>query len=153
MKCLKNKILLILLVLSVILSGCSHTVSKPQFNDEEAGKFKDFVVDELVEENTEKDDSQEVASEVKEFNLIAKQWEFEPREIIVNEGDKVKINIKSIDVSHGIAIPEFEINQKINKGEEVSIEFIADKKGEFTFSCNVFCGSGHRDMNGKLIIK
>ncbi len=86
-------------------------------------------------------------------NLIAKQWEFEPREIIVNEGDKVKINIKSIDVSHGIAIPEFEINQKINKGEEVSIEFIADKKGEFTFSCNVFCGSGHRDMNGKLIIK
>jgi len=36
--------------------------------------------------------------EVKEFDVIAKQFSFEPGVIEVNKGDKVILNIKSIDV-------------------------------------------------------
>lgn len=38
-------------------------------------------------------------------------------------------------------------------GEENAVEFVADKSGTFPFYCNVFCGGGHKEMQGKLIVK
>jgi cytochrome c oxidase subunit 2 len=90
--------------------------------------------------------------EIKEFDIVAKQWEFSPGTIEVNFGDRVILNIESIDVSHGILIPAFEINKRIEPGEEVKIEFLADKKGTFSFSCNVFCGQDHYGMVGKIVV-
>lgn len=91
--------------------------------------------------------------ETKEFSMIAKQWSFEPAEVIVNRGDTVRLRVKSIDVPHGIVIKEYGIDEKLERDEEVTIEFVADKSGEFVFYCNVFCGKEHQDMEGKLVVK
>ena len=91
--------------------------------------------------------------QVKEFNITAKQWSFEPAEIVASLGDKVRLNLTSADVPHGLAISEYGINQFIKPGETATIEFTADKPGEFIFYCNVYCGEGHREMKGKLIVK
>lgn len=90
---------------------------------------------------------------VKEIRVIAKNWQFDPPKIKVKQGEKVRLVIKSIDVAHGFFLPAFGINEKLNPGQEVKIEFIADKKGEYQFFCNVYCGSGHSDMSGRLIIE
>ena len=45
------------------------------------------------------------------------------------------------------------INEVIRKDKTTEIEFIADKKGTFTFSCSVPCGSGHLNMKGTLIVE
>ena len=90
---------------------------------------------------------------IKEFSMTAKQWEFIPSEITVNEGDTVKLSIKSIDVAHGIFLREFGIDEYLSPGNTVNIEFVADKKGEFSFFCNVSCGVGHTGMRGKLIVE
>ncbi len=95
---------------------------------------------------------QVVSGETKEFNILAKQWQFSPGEIEVNKGDKVILNIKSIDVTHGVAIPNFGINEVLSPGKEVRIEFIADKEGTFYFSCSVSCGAGHSGMRGKIVV-
>ena len=89
---------------------------------------------------------------IKEFNMTAKNWEFNPSTISVKLGDRVVIHVKSIDVEHGIALPAFGISQNLNPGEEVTLEFVADQKGEFTFFCNVYCGAGHREMKGTLVV-
>jgi cytochrome c oxidase subunit 2 len=34
----------------------------------------------------------------------------------------------------------------------VTVEFVADKAGTFTFSCSVYCGKGHRGMKGELVV-
>ena len=91
--------------------------------------------------------------EIKEFNIIAKQFSFEPSMIEVNEGDLVRIKIKSIDVAHSIAIPDFRISERLYPDEEVEFEFVADKVGEFNFFCNVYCGEGHSKMGGKLVVR
>lgn len=88
-----------------------------------------------------------------EFSVTAKMFEFVPSEIVVNKGDKVVINAKSVDVTHGFAILDYDINEMLNPGDEVRVEFIADKPGEFAFFCSVPCGSGHNTMQGKLIVK
>jgi cytochrome c oxidase subunit 2 len=91
--------------------------------------------------------------EVKEFEITARQFEFEPATIRANLGDTVKLKIRSVDVPHGIAIPEFGVSERLEPGEEVQVEFVANKQGTFTFFCNVPCGSGHRDMKGQLIVE
>lgn len=94
-----------------------------------------------------------ITSGVVEIDMIARQWDFEPATIRVKEGDRVKLNIKNIDVPHGIAIFEFDVNQRLPPGKTTTVEFTADKKGEHTFFCSVQCGTGHTGMRGKLIVE
>ena len=89
---------------------------------------------------------------VKEFRLEAFQFGYEPSVIEVNKGDTVRIIATSRDVSHGLALLDFGVNIVIKKGEETTVEFVADKSGEFTFYCSVPCGSGHGTMKGKLVV-
>ena len=93
------------------------------------------------------------SGQVKEFKMTANQFAFEPSTIEVDKGDKVRLVVTSIDVPHGIAIPEYKINQRLEVGKPVTIEFTADKQGSFTAYCSVACGSGHRDMKGKIVVK
>lgn|SRR3989338_1497034 len=89
---------------------------------------------------------------VKEFKITAKQFAFDPTTIEVNKGDNVRLIVTSIDVPHGIAIPEYGINERLDVGKPATIEFKADKEGTFNSFCSVFCGSGHSNMNGKIIV-
>lgn len=90
---------------------------------------------------------------VKEFEMTARQWEFTPSTIRVNEGDNVKLTINSIDVAHGFGLPDFGVNERLEPGKTVTVEFTADKKGTFAFACTVFCGTGHSGMRGTLIVE
>jgi cytochrome c oxidase subunit 2 len=58
-----------------------------------------------------------------------------------------------MDVKHGFALNQFGISEDLQPGETVTIEFIADESGTYTFFCNVFCGSGHSGMKGTLVVK
>ncbi len=91
--------------------------------------------------------------EVKEFTMTAKRFEFVPSAITVNKGDTVKITITSTDVAHGFNLPDFGVNERLDPGKPVKVEFVADKQGTFTFACSVPCGSGHGGMRGQLIVK
>jgi cytochrome c oxidase subunit 2 len=93
------------------------------------------------------------AEEVKRFEVKADKYKFKPDPITVNKGDKVIIRAIAIDKAHGIGIKVFNIKKDLPKGEWVTIEFTADKKGEFPIRCTKFCGWKHFWMKGKLIVK
>lgn len=93
------------------------------------------------------------SGDIKEFRITASQFSFNPPVIEVNKGDKVRLIVTSADVPHGISISEYGINERLNPGEPATIEFTADKEGNFTAFCSVFCGSGHSNMKGKIIVK
>ena len=161
-----NKFLLILGVLSVFLiAACGQQTTTTTTTTQpvpapgvEPGEVEETVVagdDDLPEEPTAPADEPAEAdtSDVKEFDITAKRWDFTPATITVKEGDKVKLNINSIDVTHGFVLSAFGVNEQLVPGKTVSVEFVANKKGTHTFFCNVFCGSGHGGMNGKLIVE
>lgn len=91
--------------------------------------------------------------EVKEFKITARKYSFEPEIIEVNKGDKVRLIIKSADVAHSIVIPEYGINERIDVGKTVTVEFIVDTVGSFSSFCSVYCGSGHDEMKGEIIVR
>jgi hypothetical protein len=41
-------------------------------------------------------------------------------------------------------------NPEINPGKVTQVKFTPDKLGEFPFHCDVFCGSGHDQMEGTI---
>lgn len=90
---------------------------------------------------------------IKEMTIIAKKWQFDPKEIRVKQGERLKLRVKSVDVDHGFALSAFGIDQTISAGKETVIEFVADRKGEFPFFCSVYCGEGHSGMRGKLVVE
>ena len=102
--------------------------------------------------NTIKSDITESINEgnegnIKEFRIRAFRFGYSPDTIIINKGDRVRIIIENTDVTHGITIPELNV-----AGENI-VEFIADREGEFTWYCFIYCGPGHPEMSGKLIVK
>jgi cytochrome c oxidase subunit 2 len=92
------------------------------------------------------------AAETKIIKMTAEKYKFTPETINVNLGDRVVLEITSTDTEHGFGLSAFDIDQDLPKGKTVTIEFTAEKQGEFTFKCTSFCGWGHFGMNGKLIV-
>lgn len=78
-----------------------------------------------------------------------------PRKITVPFGKKVKILIRNIEtVTHGFALPDFNVAVKeIKAGEVVVVEFTPDKKGTFPFMCTVWCSDQHMNMTGEIVVE
>lgn len=84
---------------------------------------------------------------LKEIVIDASKFEYNPSVVTVKRGERIKLVINNTDTLHGIRIPELEIS-----GNDF-VEFTAEKTGEFTWYCNNFCGQGHQEMQGKLIVE
>jgi cytochrome c oxidase subunit 2 len=85
--------------------------------------------------------------EVLEINVEAFKFGYNPDVIRVKQGDNVRLLIDNSNGVHGMRIPMLLVD-----GID-TVEFVASKKGEFTWYCNNYCGSGHNDMSGTLIVE
>jgi cytochrome c oxidase subunit 2 len=92
------------------------------------------------------------ADDVKVSRITAKKFDFTPNELTVKKGVPVVLELTSTDRVHGFSLPDFKLTAKIEPGKVTRVTFTPDRTGEFTFSCNIFCGSGHEDMAGRLIV-
>lgn len=100
------------------------------------------------------DDSEPASGQVdKEFTIWARQFDFTPAVITVQQGDYVRINLKTADVAHGWYIDGYDVNIKVSGGETVSVEFVADKAGTFKTRCSVTCGPFHPFVAGKFVVR
>ena len=95
--------------------------------------------------------------EAKVFEVIAKRFEFEPSTIEVTEGDHVRLLVRSADGPHGVEIKQFKVKKAVPRAKPgdapVTIEFTASTAGEFPILCSEYCGKGHEDMKGTLIVR
>jgi len=93
------------------------------------------------------------ASAPRTVEVVASKFSFEPSRIEVAEGERVKLVVKSADGVHGVEIKKFKVNKKIPRGgEPVEIEFVANAPGEYPILCSEYCGKGHEDMKGTLVV-
>ncbi len=92
------------------------------------------------------------ASPAREIHVTARKFEFQPKTITVRKGEAVRLVITSEDVDHGFALQGYHIEEKIKAKQTKVIEFTADREGKFAFACSVYCGDGHDEMTGELIV-
>jgi cytochrome c oxidase subunit 2 len=84
--------------------------------------------------------------------MVARKFVFVPGELRVKMGEPLTLLITAPEVPMGINIPDFGTRADIVPGKVTKVQFTPDKTGTFTFLCDVFCGTGHEEMNGTLIV-
>jgi cytochrome c oxidase subunit II len=84
--------------------------------------------------------------------VVAKRFEFNPKRIELKKGQPVVLELTTLDVPMGFNAPDFHVRSDIVPGTVSRVRFTPEKAGEFTFLCDVFCGSGHEDMNGTIVV-
>jgi heme/copper-type cytochrome/quinol oxidase subunit 2 len=87
------------------------------------------------------------------IDLKASKYAFSPGTIQVKAGTPVELHIMSTDGTHGLAIPAQKINERLEPRKEVVVSFTPTRAGKYPFRCSVFCGPGHLDMHGELIVE
>ncbi|HEY0543897.1 MAG TPA: DUF5777 family beta-barrel protein [Pyrinomonadaceae bacterium] len=90
--------------------------------------------------------------QVVEIQMTAHKFDFIPQTFTVQKGQPVKLIVTSTDVEHGFAIKELKINQHIEARQTKVIMFKPEQAGRFRFYCSVYCGDGHEDMTGELVV-
>ncbi len=86
------------------------------------------------------------------YILLQKSY-YTPGYFEVRKGEKVRLQLKSLDVTHGFAINELEIAREVSPGPPTVLEFTADRAGSFSYYCVVRCGKDHLKMRGTLVVK
>jgi len=89
---------------------------------------------------------------VKEFTVDGTNFAFSPKTITVNKGDIVKITFRDDDGRHNLIVNGYNVATDVLSGGEQTIQFFADKTGQFEYYCSV---GEHRDlgMTGTLIVQ
>jgi len=86
------------------------------------------------------------------IKVLAKKFEFVPGEIHVKQGETVTLQFTAPEVPMGFNLPEFKLRTDIVPGKVAALQLTPEKTGSFTFLCDVFCGTGHEDMSGTLVV-
>ena len=86
------------------------------------------------------------------IRITAKKFEFEPNQITLKKGEPVTLELVSLDRVHGFNLPELGIRADIIPGQRTKVHLLPQTAGSFTFRCDIFCGSGHEDMAGQIIV-
>jgi cytochrome c oxidase subunit 2 len=86
------------------------------------------------------------------IHVTAKKFEYSPSEVTVRKDVPVILEIRSLDRDHGFRLREFGVRADVKPGQVTRVRIVPNKIGRFPFQCDVFCGGGHEDMSGELIV-
>lgn len=87
------------------------------------------------------------------IEIEARRFRFTPNEIVVKRGEAVTLAFRSVDFVHGFNLPDFGMRADLVPGTLVKVRLRPTRAGRFTFLCDNFCGDGHEEMNGTLVVE
>ena len=89
----------------------------------------------------------------KHVTMIAEKFDFTPETVTLKKGEPVVLEIVSIDRIHGFTIPELGVRAEISPSATTEIRLVPQRTGRFVFRCDKFCGDGHEEMEGALVVE
>lgn len=92
------------------------------------------------------------APRAKVIKITAKRFDYSPAHLTLKKGEPVILELRSRDVLMGFNVPDFSLRADMLPDKVTRVRFVPDKTGKFVFLCDVFCGSGHEQMQGTLTV-
>ncbi len=87
------------------------------------------------------------------IKITAKKFEYVPNEIRIKKGISAILELTSLDVMHGFNCPDLNARTDIPPNSTTRLTITPQKSGTFYYHCDVFCGDGHDEMTGKIIVE
>jgi len=84
---------------------------------------------------------------------LAFAFGYQPNPIEVPKGAEIVFKLTSADVIHGFYVKGTNINVEVLPGEVTTVRYTFKKPGEYRIICNQYCGLGHQNMFGKIVVK
>jgi heme/copper-type cytochrome/quinol oxidase subunit 2 len=88
-----------------------------------------------------------------EFTIVARDFQFSPNRVEVDQDDLVKVIVRSEDRAYGFAIDQYRIVRRVPPGGTTTVEFRADRAGTFRFYSHLTGEPGHGQMQGNLVVQ
>ncbi|SFA99234.1 MULTISPECIES: cytochrome c oxidase subunit II [unclassified Bacillus (in: firmicutes)] len=85
-----------------------------------------------------------------ELVYVAQAFSYNPMEVKVPLGAKVKVIATTKDVVHGFEVAGTNINMMLEPGYVSEYVTTFDKVGSYLIVCNEYCGTGHHMMYSKI---
>ena len=93
-----------------------------------------------------------------EVETVARKWDWnfiykngkESTELYVPINKAVRLNMRSLDVIHGLFIPAYKIKQDVVPGYTTMLWFIPQEQGDYDIYCSYYCGLNHSFMGSKV---
>ena len=92
------------------------------------------------------------AGDEKVIKVVAQRFHYTPAEITIKRGEDVTLEFTSLDFLHGFKVPDLGLRVDLPPGKVTRVHVKADKVGNYDFLCDNFCGSGHEEMNGRIVV-
>jgi cytochrome c oxidase subunit 2 len=83
--------------------------------------------------------------------LLGRLWQWWPI-LELEKGQTYRLHIASMDWQHGFSLQPQNINLQILPGYEMVLTITPDTSGDQTIICNEYCGIGHHNMLGKILV-
>src|SRR5258706_14112415 len=99
------------------------------------------------------DKSAGVESTGRVIKLVAKRFVFAPSEIVLKKGQPVIFELTTQDFGHGFKIPDLDFRADFVPDQVTTVKLTPQKTGKFEFLCDNFCGSGHEEMDGHMVVE
>jgi cytochrome c oxidase subunit 2 len=74
------------------------------------------------------------------------------REVRLKKGVPVVLELTSLDVAHGFNLPDLGVRADVLPGLTTSVRIVPQQAGRFVFHCDIFCGTGHEELEGTIVV-
>ncbi len=87
--------------------------------------------------------------------LMAMQFSYVPRVLRLEKGVPYRFRMMSMDVNHGASIHTGFAGHIMRRPAQTMVEMVMTfpSPGEYMMYCTVYCGEGHSQMKGKIIVE
>ena len=86
------------------------------------------------------------------FRLVARRFSYAPDTLTLEVGVPSVIELTTEDRVHGFNVPGLDLRADIEPGKTTRVRVLPERTGTFPFHCDLFCGSGHEEMEGRIVV-
>ena len=89
---------------------------------------------------------------IRTIDVKVSRYAFWPERIELRLGERARLNVVSLDGTHGFQVKELGLNARAARGKAVAVEITPTEAGTFQITCSEYCGIGHSRMKAWLIV-
>ena len=85
--------------------------------------------------------------------IVAQRFHYTPAQFRVEPGRPVVLEFTSLDFVHGFNLPAMKVRADLVPGRVTRVPLPAMQPGTYDFVCDNFCGDGHEEMHGSMLVE